>query len=175
MIRRIRMVIFTLIIYILHPINVTIKGIQDLPLNIEIKVNHNGRIFLGKRTSAFKGVTFAANKGRIEIGDYCFFNRYCIIVCQDYISIGDRCIFGPNVVIYDHDHVYDCNGFVSGEYKTSEVIIEKNCWIGANVTILRGSHVGEGCVIGAGTVIQGNIPAFSVVKNDRRLVIKHLV
>ena len=175
MLRIIRMVLFSIFLKIVHPINVKMKGIQDLPINAEIKVINNGRIIFGKRTSAFKGVSFAANRGTIEIGDYCFFNRYCILACQDSISIGDRCIFGPNVVIYDHDHVYNRNGFVSGEYKTNKVLIERNCWIGANVTILRGTHIGESCVIGAGAVLQGEIPAFSVVKNDRDLIIKHLV
>ena len=52
-------------------------------------------------------------------------------------------------------------------YKIGNIVIENNSWIGANVTILRDTHIGEGCVIGAGAVIRGNIPPHSLVTADR--------
>ena len=74
------------------------------------------------------------------------------------------------MVIYDHDHKFGEDGIRSG-YNTAPVMIEKNCWIGAGVIILRGTHIGEGSVIGAGCVVKGEIPPHSLVTADRSLSI----
>lgn len=106
--------------------------------------------------------------GSLMIGSHVSIARNSLIVCHDCITIGDHCAIAPNVVIYDHDHKFGIEGIRSG-YNTAPVVIGNNCWIGAGVTILRGSHIGEGCVIGAGCIIKGNIPAHSLVTQNREL------
>ncbi len=174
MLRKIRMVVSTVVLCMLHLKGLTVKGFQDLRLDVDLQAQNGGHIFLGKRTTAFHRVTFSAAGGIIRIGDACFFNRNCILVSMDQITVGNDCIFGPNVVMYDHDHGFNQQGFVSDEYKKSPILIEDHCWIGANVTILRGTHIGEGCVIGAGCVVKGDIPAHSIVKSGRALMIEPL-
>ncbi len=44
-----------------------------------------------------------------------------------------------------------------------DIIVEEDVWIAANVTLLSGSHLGRGCIIGAGSVVRDNIPPYSVV------------
>ncbi len=90
------------------------------------------------------------------------------MICRKKISIGDNVIFGPGVTIYDHDHVFSYQGIGQG-FRHGEVVIENGCWIAANVTILRNTHIGEGCVIGAGAVVKGNIPPHSLVTSDRSM------
>lgn len=70
------------------------------------------------------------------------------------------------MTIYDHDHKFNANG-IQSDFNYGSVIIDNGCWIAANVTILRNTHIGEGCVIGAGTVVKGEIPPHSLVTNDR--------
>ena len=171
MLRKIRMIIVTALIRLFHPYGLCIHGFQDLQFDTELVIKNKGRIVLGKRTTAFRRVTLAANGGILDLGDRVFFNRNCIVVALHQIIIKDDCLFGPNVTIYDHDHIFNCNGIVHGEFNTDSIVIEDNCWIGANVTILRGTHIGEGCVIGAGTVVKGDIPPHSLVTNDRELKI----
>ena len=60
---------------------------------------------------------------------------------------------------------------VSG-FLTSPIIIEDNVWIGSNCTILKGSHIGTGSVIAAGTVIKGKIPPNSIVFNGNKNIIR---
>ena len=55
-----------------------------------------------------------------------------------------------------------------------DVQIWDNCWFGGNVIILRGTVVGDNCVIGAGTVLSGVIPPNSLVVQGRQLQIKPL-
>ena len=64
------------------------------------------------------------------------------------------------------------NGQLTDDEYGKPITIEDNCWIGANATILRGTHIGEGCVIGAGTVVKGEIPPHSIVTSNREMVIK---
>lgn len=52
----------------------------------------------------------------------------------------------------DIEHHYDC-----------DIIVEEDVWIGINVTLLNGAHIGRGCIIGAGCVISGNIPPYAIV------------
>lgn len=171
MLRKLRMIIVTLLISAFHPIGLKVHGFQDLRFDTELAIKNKGQISLGKRTAAFRHVTLAANGGVLQLGDYVFFNRNCIVAALHQITIGNRCIFGPGVTIYDHDHKFGYDGIIQGKYNTTPVIIEDNCWIGANVTVLRGTHIGEGCVIGAGTVVKGEIPPHSIVTSDREMVI----
>jgi len=52
------------------------------------------------------------------------------------------------------------------------IVIEDDCWIGAKVTFLDGAHVGRGCVIAAGAVVRGEIPAYSIAAGVPARVIK---
>ena len=52
-----------------------------------------------------------------------------------------------------------------------DVIVEEDVWMGSNVTLLGGSHVGRGCNIGSGSVVRGNIPPYSVVYGNPAKVV----
>lgn len=131
----------------------------------------NGTVSIGKdfsmKTNAYIAV---ADGGTVSVGDHVAIARNSILVCHDRITIGDHCAIAPNVLIYDHDHKFGTDGIRPG-YNTAPVVIERNCWIGAGVTILRGTRIGEGSVIGAGCIVMGDIPPHSLVTSDRSLTI----
>lgn len=165
-------VIRTVFIKIFQHKSIQTEGFLDIHRDTKLKTSHGGTMKLGKNLSTFTNVFLTSNGGRLVIGNNVFFNRYCIVVCMESIEIGDNCIFGPGICIYDHDHKFDYDGVKNEYYNKSPIIIGKNCWIGANAVILRGSHVGEGCVIGAGTVVSGHIPPHSLVTGSRENIIK---
>ena len=108
-----------------------------------------------------------------RIGKNVSFNLNNMLACQEAVTLGDDVILSPNVQIYDHDHDYRAEGGVAAmKYKTSPVVIGSNVWIGANCVILRGTHIGDNCVIGAGCVLRGDIPANSVVTQERKTEIR---
>ncbi len=110
----------------------------------------------------------------VKIGNNVFFNNYCSVCAQNEICIGDGTIFGENVKIYDHNHIYQ-NPTIAIKhqgYTSAPIHIGKHCWIGSNVTILKGVKIGDNCVIGVGCVIYKDVPANSVVVNKQNLVIK---
>lgn len=138
-----------------------------------IKCSSGGDVFIGKRLKIYGDTELVCLEGgKLKIGSTVYFNRNCNVICRHSISIGNDCCFGPNVCIYDHDHLYSVEG-VTNEFKVGSVTIGNGCWLGANVVILRDSLIGEGCVIGAGVVFKGQLPAHSIVYNDKNnLVIK---
>ncbi|WP_430487085.1 acyltransferase [Lactobacillus delbrueckii subsp. bulgaricus] len=125
------------------------------------------RLHYGKKFQFRKGFSLGIeDQGRIKIGDDCFFNNYCSIVSQGNVKIGDGSIFGENVKIYDHNHRFnDLTKSIKAQgYSVGTVEIGKHCWIGSNVTLLKGAKIGDNCVIGAGSVINGIIESGMIVK-----------
>ena len=163
----------TLWMKLFHP-SVKTHGTSCICCGTEILIKEGGCLSIGEKTSTQRRVTFSVVGGKLSIGRGSSFNRNDIIVCRDSITIGNNCAFGPNVVLYDHDHVFDKDGFKSDKYATSPIVIEDSCWLGANVIVLRGTHIGKGCVIGAGTIIKGVIPPHSVVKSNRNIIIDEI-
>lgn len=107
--------------------------------------------------------------GKITIENDCFFNNDCSLVSFGNIHIKEGTIFGENVKIYDNNHKFNKLDVPIKEqgYSIGEVIIGKHCWIGSNVTILKGTIIGDFCVIGAGCVVSGEIPSHSILKIER--------
>lgn len=132
---------------------------------ISLKLQY-GNQFQAEKFHFRKGFSvFIEENGILKIGKNVFFNNYCSITARQKISIGNNCIFGENVKLYDHNHKYKdktkliCKqGFVS-----EEIVIEDDCWIGSNVTILKGVHIGKHSVVGTGVVVYKDLPTNSII------------
>jgi acetyltransferase-like isoleucine patch superfamily enzyme len=74
------------------------------------------------------------------------------------IYIEDEVIFGPNSVIVTSNHTRLKGSFRYGLPKIKPIKIGFGSWIGGNCSVLAGSVVGKGTVIGANSVIKGIIP-----------------
>ncbi len=127
----------------------------------------NYQMNFGKNIS-FKryGLICIRENGQLSIGNNVFFNSFISINCHYKISIGDDCIFGESVKIYDHNHNYK-NKFApvaKQGYNYGEIVIGKNCWIGSNVIILKGAHIGDNAVIGANCIVFKDILPGTVLK-----------
>lgn len=129
-------------------------------------------IFGGHLVSDGRLTIIAGQSAHLTIGERTYFNEGTMISCLEEVSIGAGCRFGPNVKVFDNDHKFSARDGVSQEHTTSPVTIGDHCWLGANVTILRGTEIGDNCVIGAGCVVKGVIPAGSLVTQSRKLEIR---
>lgn len=138
---------------------------------LDIK-SENFEIRLGKNVY-FRGHSSVTirNKGKINVGNNVFFNKYISINCHAAVSIGNDCLFGENVKIYDHNHKFrDKTKPIADQGYTYGVIsIGNNCWIASNVVILKGVNIGDNVVIGANCVVATNIPADTIVKSNNDL------
>ncbi|MFH1780308.1 MAG: acyltransferase [Candidatus Micrarchaeota archaeon] len=74
--------------------------------------------------------------------------------------------------IFSHDSSPMWRG---GECISKKVIIEKNVYLGANVTIMPGVHIGEGAIVGACSLVNKDVPAFTVVVGVPAKPIKKII
>lgn len=99
------------------------------------------------------------------------------------IEIGENTAIGGNTKILDNDFhpieaearnklLADKNGGDSDLVPAKPIKIGKNCFIGCNAIILKGTELGDGCVVGAGAVVSGKFEADSVIVGNPARVIK---
>lgn len=94
-----------------------------------------------------------------------------------YLEIGDDCIFGPHVTVVPENHNYDDNTIpirCQGVSSVGGVRIGTNCWIGANVTILDGAHIGNRCIVAAGAVVKGEFPDNVIIGGVPAKILKNI-
>ncbi len=112
---------------------------------------------------------------KICIGRRCAINRGCRFFASAHttdkncIVIGDHVVFGPNVTIFSAGH--DPKSIALDD-TYGRVTIERDVWIGGNSTILQGVTVHEGAVIGAGSVVTRDIPAWTICAGVPAKVLK---
>ena len=146
----------------------TMPWIQAFGHHTELKIK-NGTARFGKEQITRGNAVFRVEGGELIVGDKCFFNQNVSITCKKKIVIGDRCQIANNVVIVDHDHAGSENW---GSYVETPVVIGNDVWIGANVVIMRGAVIGDKAVIGAGSIVKGEVPAGKVFYQKRETIIK---
>lgn len=105
-----------------------------------------------------------------EVGEGCViedgssFGPFSYIGCAGMIKIGKRCMFGPRVSIIAENHKIPsrASSIKDAGVIRKGIVIGNDCWIGSNAVILDGSRIGDGVVIGAGSIVRGKIPSFSI-------------
>lgn len=106
--------------------------------------------------------------GMVQLGKNFSMSNRCLITAYESVVIGDDVQLGPDVKIYDQDHDFRAPGGLKAmKFKTAPVKIGNNVWIGANCIILRGTEIGDDCVVAAGSVIKGKFPANTVIVQKR--------
>lgn len=98
----------------------------------------------------------------IQIGSGSYLNVNCFLQDCASITIGESVLIGPGVQVCTASHPVQGSERVAGDrtYVTSAqpVHIGDRVWIGANVSVLGGVSIGDDAVIGAGSVVTGDIP-----------------
>lgn len=114
------------------------------------------------------------NGDHIELGDRVGFNHGCYVNGYGGLTIGDDTIIGPGTMIHTANHeMGDLSRPISGQgWKAAPVTIGKDCWIGMAVCILPGVHIGDGAVVGAGSVVTNDIESFGIAVGNPARVIK---
>ena len=95
--------------------------------------------------------------------------------CAKKIFIDTDVLIAPGVFISDHNHGTDPEAGLSYSFQPlicKEVYIGKGVWLGERVCVLPGASIGEKSIIGANSVVTGNIPSFSVAVGSPARVIK---
>jgi acetyltransferase-like isoleucine patch superfamily enzyme len=125
-----------------------------------------GRLEIGEGTLLEPGVWITMpGDARVRIGEGCFLNLGVMVAAVGLVEIGDHCMFANGCFVSDANHRFDdpdrpvtWQGFTSN----GPTRIGDNVWCGVNVVITSGVTVGERCVIGANSVVNRDLPPYSV-------------
>ena len=110
----------------------------------------------------------------ISVGNNVFINYNCTLLDVGKITIGDNCMLAPNVAIYTAGHPLHPDSRNSGYEYGMDVTIGNHVWIGGSVVITPGVRIGDCCVIGAGSVVTKDIPAWSLAAGNPCRVIREI-
>lgn len=101
----------------------------------------------------------------IRIGDGVAIRPYCTISAAESVEIEDNVVLSAFTTVVDSDHAWEggrSENIVWNPMRTSPIRIGRATWIGERVAVLRGSDIGRFCIIGANSVVRGEIPDYSV-------------
>lgn len=118
--------------------------------------------------------TYLRYPGKISIGNHVAINRGCelyasFMVSNGYIILGDHVTLSPSVKLYTIQHDYSSLNMpdIAGP-----IVVGDFAWIGGDTIVLPGVTIGEGAVIGAGSLVTRDIPPYSVAVGRPAKVIK---
>lgn len=127
-----------------------------------VLINTNLRI--GRNVTIYPYVQLFGD-GVIEIGDNVSIGTGTIIYASKAggVKIGANSMIAGQCYIIDTNHGIEAAKLIRNQSNTSSAIeIGEDCWLGANVTVLKGSTIHSGAVIGAKALVNGDIPAYSI-------------
>lgn len=134
-------------------------------VNLDARWHSNNRIYLADKVSLQHGVDIRAlNNTSIEIYEHTFIGPYVCIAGPGDIKIGKNCLIAAHSGLFANNHIYsDPTENIHSQGVTREgIVIEDDCWLGSGVKVLDGVTIGEGSILGSGSVVTKDIPPFSV-------------
>ncbi len=156
----------------------------------EVRLTRGGRITLADDVALYSRANsnplqlttpcvlrLLADNAVIRIGAHSALSG-AVICAATSVEIGEHVLIGANVVISDTDfHPLGAADRRSDRNRgalTRPVIIGADVFIGSRAIILKGTTLGEGCVVGAGAVVSGQFPPHSIIAGNPAKVVKTL-
>ena len=116
------------------------------------------------------GADIEVLKGAVlDLGRDLKFNINATIICGDHITIADNVCFGRNVTVRDNSG----NHFMSRKVFKSKrpVTIGQHSWITEQCIVMQGSKIGVGVIVGAGSIVSGKLPNFTLATGKPAVVV----
>lgn len=164
-------------------------------INLNNPQAHKIYLEVGNDTILDCQITFESQEGKVIVGDKSFIGGSHLI-CRNKIIIEDNVFMAWGSTIYDHnshsldfrdreeDIVQQLRDYRLGQdfianknwnvVASKPILIKSNAWIGMNCVILKGVTIGEGSIVGAGSVVTKDVPDWTVVGGNPAKVIKVL-
>ncbi|MES2679849.1 MAG: acyltransferase [Bacteroidota bacterium] len=177
--------------FFMHDSSVLLKGSR---IDFRVKREERRYVTIGEKCLINATFVFESSEGKITIGDNVHLGGVHLI-CRSEIVIENDVTMAWGINIYDHNShsiyweerkndnsqcyedyfAHNGNNIVNKNWSAVQakpITIKSKAWIGFNVIILKGVTIGEGAVIGAGSVVTKDIPAWSVAGGNPAQVIK---
>jgi len=116
---------------------------------------------------------FHINYGKkTTFGRDCFVNFGCTFLALGGITIEDDVFIGPQCVLATEYHPE--NPETRHSLLTKPIVVKRNAWLGANVTVLAGVTIGENAIVAAGSVVTKDVPDNMVVAGSPARVVREI-
>lgn len=156
----------------------------SMPMRCMLSISNKSNVSFGTHNRLRMMRVWTRFGGQLHFGNYINLNEYSEIRCDENVTVGDFVAISYNVKIWDtNTHEFErieqrrerwkklyLKRDVSEKPRTSPVYIGSDTWIGENVAILKGTTIGERCIVGFGTLVSGkSIPNRTTVLNKTEL------
>jgi acetyltransferase-like isoleucine patch superfamily enzyme len=145
---------------------VRIKGSLIVQGSVKVEIGPGSR--LGKKVNI-------TGSGEVKIGRSVSINGTWI-GCAKSVTIGDDCLISDCFIADTDYHNLEPHLRHSppGPKVTAPIVLERNVWVGARSTVMKGVTIGENSVVGLGSVIRKSVPANVVVIGNPQEIVKYL-
>ena len=137
-----------------------LADIEESQFGTLIRVGENSVI------DSFVKIKPVGGRGDVLIGNHSVINSGCVIYSGNGVTIGDNVAIAANCVFAPVNHEFsDRNRLIRDQrFRPSKggILVEDDVWIGAGCVLLDGAILRRGCVIGAMSLVSGEVPAYSI-------------
>lgn len=156
------------------------KVAKDVYIDPTVQVLGWKNVSIGNRTIICENCWLNVNSRKdnfnhIEIGDNCYIGRRNFFTSGELIKIGSYCMTSIDCKFLGSSHVFDnplIPYLVSGTTEKNKIILGTNVCLGAGVTIVGNVKIGYGSIIGAGSIVNKDIPPFTIAIGSPAGIIK---
>jgi len=133
-------------------------------------------IFLGRNVHFYPGarIEVYGDESAFKISNNVSIGQNIHVICSDSVQIGRNTTISSNVFISDTDHTYTEVGqhIMDQKLKIKKTVIGSNCFLGVGSAIMPGTTLGNQCIVGAHSVVNGSFPDYSVIVGNPCKIIK---
>ena len=157
-----RGVVFGQNVVLRHPHKIRLGDsvtLDDLVV-LDAKGGSNRGIEIGPGAFLGRGTILSCKDGDITLGDHANLGFHCEIFSGSSVTVGSHALFAAQVYLVGGGHAFEASGAaVIDQPRTSHgILLGDNVWLGAGAKVLDGVRVGKDVVVGAGAVVNADLP-----------------
>lgn len=149
--------------------SIEISPTANISPHADIEASIRGtRIIVGDASviDSFVKIKPAGGTGDVIIGARVMLNSGCVIYTGNGVTIGNDTLIAANCVFAPVNHAYEKKSMLVREQRFQPskggIVVEDDVWIGAGCVLLDGARLRKGCVIGAMSLVRGEVPSYSI-------------
>lgn len=157
-------------IYYKHKISLS----KNVLIENNVSLLASGNLKIGENTRLYQNSIVKCQNGDVSLGKNCSIQPPCFIGGAGGIIIKDNVRIAPGVMMFSFDHNFKRTDIpiTKQGIKLGKITIEDDVWVGSNAVILKGVTIGTGSIIAAGSVVNKNVPPYSIVGGVPAKIIK---
>jgi acetyltransferase-like isoleucine patch superfamily enzyme len=156
--------------------HVVLRGMVFLGRRVEIVARPGyGRLEIGRWVHIGDGNSIRCHEGSLRIGDKVVMGRNNTVNCYLDVEIGAATLVADWVYVTDFDHrIDDVHTPIKDQgIVKAPVRIGPDTWLGVKSSVLRGTRIGRGTVVGAHAVVRGDVPEYSIAVGAPARVVRN--